>query len=230
MPPMPRSAPTAAAAIWSAGTAGRRSVQRSPAQNRGGQTASPSRPAFRHGACRPASPLWSAAWLGTQYHRPRKPGALSTDLAQAKPQALFGQRLFEKTKRVNGLGPVARLRIGIGGDEDAANAKALANFVSGIDAIARTNQANVHEHHVWTLPLGDADRLLGGNGDGDDDMAHRLQQASCMQGNVELILDDQDAQRAYLQIPRIALLGWDATAVWTSRGQPKVHRLWSSLQ
>src|SRR5262245_5959125 len=162
--------------------------------------------------------------------RPGLSRALGTELAQAKSQTLLGQRLLEKSKRANGLGSAARLRIGIGGHEDAANAEALADFVSGIDAIARTNQANVHEHHVWALALGDADRLLGRDGNGDHDMAHRLQQASCVQGNIELILDDQDAQRTCLQILRIALLGWGTTAVRASRGQPKMHRIWPSLQ
>src|SRR5262249_39750643 len=138
--------------------------------------------------------------------------------------------LLEKTKRVNGRGPAARLRIGVGGHKDAANAEALADFVSGVDSVARTNQTNIHEHHVRALQLGDADRLIGRSGDGDHDMPHRLQQPFGVEKNKNLTLEDQDAWWACLKFWRVPLLGGDAPAVWTRRGQPKMHRLWPSLQ
>src|SRR5262245_26497819 len=116
--------------------------------------------------------------------RPGLSRALGTELAQAKSQTLLGQRLLEKSKRANGLGSAARLRIGIGGHEDAANAEALADFVSGIDAIARTNQANVHQHHIWALALGDADRLIGRTGNGDHGIDTSIQHAAWVAGQI----------------------------------------------
>ena len=97
------------------------------------------------------------------------------------------------------------------------------DLISGIDSIARTDQANIHQHHVGMLSLGDADRLISGDSDGDDDVAEGLQQPSGMQRNVELILDDQDAQRPRLHFRLIAMLRRSSTSLRSGRGQPKMH-------
>jgi hypothetical protein len=67
--------------------------------------------------------------------------------------------------------------------------------------------------------------LLGRDRNRDNDVAQCLQQASRVERNIELILDDQDAQRPELRILGIASLAWSRAALRTRHGQPKAHRV-----
>jgi hypothetical protein len=91
---------------------------------------------------------------------------LAANATQSEPQALLGERFLEKPKWPYSFGAATGLRICIRGDENAGDPEATMDFFRGIDAVARSQQPNVHEHHVGPLPFGNRNGLIGGHGDG----------------------------------------------------------------
>ena len=75
----------------------------------------------------------------------------SNDLAQTELQTVFGERLFEKPQRLACQRPLACLRVRVRRHEYTADSEALADLVRSLDAIARSIESNIHEHHIWTF-------------------------------------------------------------------------------
>ena len=81
-------------------------------------------------------------------------------------------------------------------------------------------KTDVHQHDIRTFPFGNVDRLIGGNGHGNHDVAQLVQQPLCVERNEKLILNDQDAKRPRLHVGLIAMLFGSITTLGGGRGQP----------
>jgi len=138
-------------------------------------------------------------------------------------QALLGERFLQKSERLYGRRPSACLRIGVGSDEDAADAKSGKNFFGSFYAVASANETDVHQHHIGALTLSKSDRLIRRYRGADDSMAEGLKQRLRMQRDEKLVLNDQDAEGSTLELGTIALIAWLIAVMGRHRGQPELH-------
>ena len=104
-------------------------------------------------------------------------------------------RLLQPAERLGGCGPPPRLRIGMRGREDAANAMVAKQFESRIDAVALAREAYIHQYESGALFDGERDRLFGGSRDADEIEACFGQGFFDLHGDEEVVFDDHDPRR-----------------------------------
>ena len=91
------------------------------------------------------------------------------------------------------LGELASCWVGVRAGEDAANTQALVDHDRRFDAVRDAREADVHQHEIGMLALGDVERFRSGRRETDAFDADRAQLQLAVDRNEVLVFDDQYA-------------------------------------